>query len=144
MFAHNGELPEIMNHDDFQLKWYFPKGETDSEFAFCFIMDRLRKGGSQSTDLASANVLGDIHAIARQISTLGRFNFLLSDSEHLIAYNDYWDNDELHYVLRSCPCGENGALQHVAVIATNPTTNNENWVKMKTDELIIFSNGIVS
>ncbi len=144
VFAHNGELPDIMNHEDFKLEWYFPKGNTDSEYAFCFIMDWLRDGGSQSVDLASANDIGGIHSIARQISSLGRFNFLFSDSKYLIAYNDHRDDDELYYVLRHCRCGpEDNMDQYVAVVATNPTTDNEDWVKLKPGEMKVFYQGKV-
>ena len=138
VFAHNGELPDIMTHDDFKLKWYFPKGETDSEYTFCFMMDRLRDWFSQSDSFFSK---AKLHQISRKIAELGRFNFLFSDSNFLIAYNDHRDDDELHYVLRECPCGEDDTTQYVAVVATNPTTDNEDWVKMKLDEMVVFYRG---
>lgn len=141
VFAHNGELPNVMNHEDFRLEWYFPKGETDSEYTFCFIMDRLRDGGSHPKDLSSENGLAGIHSTVRQISSFGRFNFLLSDSTRLIAYNDHRDDDELYYVHRQCPCGDGNSIQQVSVVATNPTTDNEDWVRMRPDEMIVFSGG---
>lgn len=142
VFAHNGELPEIIDHKDFRLKWHFPKGGTDSEYAFCTIMDTMRDKLQLSMSHFSKAEFDHIHKTARKISKLGRFNFLLSDSKYLIAYNDRRDDDELYYVLRHCKCGpEDNIDQYVAVVATNPTTVNEDWIKLKPDEMVVFYQG---
>lgn len=42
VFAHNGDVQGIFEDNRFGLNYYFPQGETDSERAFCSLMDRLR------------------------------------------------------------------------------------------------------
>lgn len=144
VFAHNGEVPEIINHKDFQLKWYFPKGGTDSEYEFCYIMDCLRNTSGFSKALFTTAEFDLIYKVASEIALLGRFNFFLSDSKYLIAYNDHRNDDELYYVLRHCKCGHEDIIdQYVAVVATNPTTDNEDWVKLKPGEMIVFNRGKV-
>ena len=41
LFAHNGDLPGIFKADAFQLDRFNPIGETDSERAFCALLDRM-------------------------------------------------------------------------------------------------------
>jgi len=47
VFAHTGELPGLFKDPRFEPGCYFPLGETDSEKAFCSLMDRLRDGLSR-------------------------------------------------------------------------------------------------
>ena len=41
LFAHNGDLPGIFESTEFQPKRFSPIGETDSERAFCVLLDRM-------------------------------------------------------------------------------------------------------
>ncbi|MHA1377888.1 MAG: class II glutamine amidotransferase [Candidatus Helarchaeota archaeon] len=84
VFAHNGtvfERPELRN---FKLNFYFPIGQTDSELAFCYILDKLRENTNLRTQEEKINsLLSSISAI--DVGAFG-FNFLMSDSEYLYAY----------------------------------------------------------
>jgi len=58
--------------------------------------------------------------------------------------NDHRNDDELYYVFRHCKCGsEDNIDQYVTVVATNPTTADENWVKLEPDEMRVFYQGKV-
>jgi glutamine amidotransferase len=41
LFAHNGDLPGIFESKAFQPERFNPIGETDSERAFCVLLDRM-------------------------------------------------------------------------------------------------------
>lgn len=78
-FAHNGTILRDLPKPRF----YTSMGETDSERAFCIIMDRLRDLG-EDADLAVISEV--IERTAREFSSLGDFNFLMSDGERLYAF----------------------------------------------------------
>jgi glutamine amidotransferase len=41
LFAHNGDLPGIFKSNMFETDRFNPIGETDSEFAFCVLLDQM-------------------------------------------------------------------------------------------------------
>lgn len=43
LFAHNGWLPGILDSPGFRSDRYSPVGETDSEQAFCALLERMRE-----------------------------------------------------------------------------------------------------
>jgi len=148
-FAHNGtilgDLPKP--------RFYAPIGETDSERAFCIIMDRLRELGEGAGLEAVYRV---IERSAQEFSSLGGFNFLMSDGERLYAF---WSgHSQLHYVVRAPPHERRVSLidedfevdlseikgpEEVAtLIATKPLTN-ERWIRFPQRRLLIFEDGIL-
>jgi len=86
VFAHNGHLPGIGLDARFALKHFHPVGETDSEHAFCALMDRLhalwRPGTAPSLE-ARMDVVTDF---ATELRELGPANFLYADGEALFAH----------------------------------------------------------
>jgi predicted glutamine amidotransferase len=148
IFAHNGTL------DDFAppLKgWYQPVGTTDSERAFCYILERLRERFPEGQP-PLAEVFDLLTEVTREIAQHGRFNYLISNGEHLIAH--CYDN--LCYILRHAPFAQAHLIDQdvtvdfnalttpddkVAVIATTPLTDNEEWIEMKPGALIAFQHG---
>lgn len=86
----------IISDPEFRLKHYFPVGDTESEYAFYYIMDNLRELGLGTKNVVevSKNVWG----LANKISDYGKFNFLLSNGEYLFAYMN--KPRTLHYPLR--------------------------------------------
>jgi predicted glutamine amidotransferase len=131
--------------------WYTPVGTTDSERAFCYLLERLRlrfPGAQPSLAECEAHV----REITREIASHGRFNYLLSNGEYLFAH--CYDN--LCYVLRHAPFAQAHLIDQdvtvdfnalttpedkVAVIATTPLTDNETWTVMALGELIAFRHG---
>src|SRR5476649_662074 len=80
-FAHNGQLRGVKR---WPLDYYRPIGGTDSEHAFCWMLDQLR---ARWKDAPRPGVLyGAIRDLCRQIEALGIFNLLLSDSRSLYCH----------------------------------------------------------
>jgi glutamine amidotransferase len=130
-FAHNGLVPELVamesaNH----AKACRPRGETDSEFAFCHLLSHVM--GYYPTPSAEKPWLEVLATISELIAGHGKFNFLLSDGEHLIAYG----HDRLHY-LESREDGVESAL-----IATEPLGNTKGWTPFEAGELRIYRAGV--
>jgi predicted glutamine amidotransferase len=148
LFAHNGTLdnfsPELAG-------FYHPVGTTDSERAFCYMLERLREQcpSPQPTLNECFPVLRDITS---ELSQHGRFNYLLSNGSYLIAHC----SDNLCYVLRHAPFAPAHLIDQdvtvdfsalttpddkVAVIATTPLTDNEKWIEMRPGQLLAFQHG---
>lgn len=86
VFAHNGDLPGIANSGTLVLDRHRPVGQTDSEFAFCVLMGRLRtlwQEASPPTLDARLLLLG---AFADELRALGPANFLYADGDTLFAH----------------------------------------------------------
>lgn len=86
-----------LRNERFKPSWHFPLGDTDSEAAFCILMDRLRAALSLEVATSLERKLPVIRAWAHELSEYGTFNVLLSDSEYLYAHR----STNLFYVSRS-------------------------------------------
>jgi predicted glutamine amidotransferase len=148
IFAHNGTLDDFAPELQGQ---YQPVGATDSERAFCYMLERLRARfpAGQPTLRECVDHLREVTA---QIARHGRFNYLLSNGEYLVAHC----HDNLCYILRHAPFAQAHLIDQdvtvdfdalttpddrVAVIATTPLTDNETWTRMQPGELIAFERG---
>ncbi|MBK6648498.1 MAG: class II glutamine amidotransferase [Betaproteobacteria bacterium] len=147
VFAHNGDLLEFAPrlHGSFQ-----PVGNTDSELAFCWIMQELSKShaGVPSVEELSCT----LRELVPRISKHGTFNFLLSNGQALWAHA----STKLCYIVREYPFGEiqlkdddvrvdlselNGPDDRLAIVVTEPLTTNENWTHMNAGDLYTFVDG---
>jgi len=148
-FAHNGKLKGIKR---WQLKFYKPIGTTDSEYAFCWLLDQLRERfvrpprRPQSLRRALKELIG-------RVNDLGCFNVLLSDSRYLYAHC----SNNLAWLTRKAPFGKASLIDAeltvdfskettprdvVTVIATRPLTRDESWTVMDAASLTVFQNGL--
>ncbi len=98
VFAHNGDVRSVFADSRFAPNYYFAQGDTDSERAFCSLMDRLRAALSPDTAVDLSVKLPIIEEWALEVSKFGIFNFLLSDSRYLYAHR----STHLFYVQREC------------------------------------------
>ncbi|MBC7416351.1 MAG: class II glutamine amidotransferase [Herminiimonas sp.] len=152
-FAHNGDLknfhPELAG-------CFVPVGETDSERAFCHMMDRLQQrfpGHACTPSLA--DLFDAVAEFAADIAGYGAFNFMLSNGEVLFAHC----STNLHYVARAYPFSTAQLIdcdlsidfsQHnhrddcMTVIATQPLTSNETWTAFVPGELKMFYEGKIA
>ena len=148
-FAHNGTLegfvPTLQGR-------YRPAGETDSEAAFCHLLQQLRDTfGCRAPDLAALRK--KLQALSAVIADHGAFNYLLSDGQHLFAHC----TTDLCAVRRAAPFGQPELVDCAAVIdlarhnkrsdcmtlvATKPLTHNEAWDIFAPGELKLFLNGM--
>lgn len=148
VFAHNGNL------EGCSLKpgpLFQPIGETDSELAFCLILEFLQKkfpNGKPGLELLTIA----LQEITNQLAPFGPFNYLLSDGEDFWAYC----STQLSYVVREAPFRAAHLIDadltvdfreltrpqdRVAVIATTPLTDDETWTKMEPGQLLAFRDG---
>jgi len=147
-FAHNGQLKGIKNKP---LKRYLPVGTTDSEYAFCWILDRLSEKFPTKPN-GTAQLRKVIEETFRELATHGVFNVLMGDANHLYSYC----STKLSWLTRRAPFEqarlvdaemsvdfqqETSKTDVVTVIATQPLTSNENWTTMANGEFSIFLRG---
>ena len=147
IFAHNGDLKDFAPAHG---AYYRPVGGTDSEQAFCMILENLRQRWSEPPD--EAVLFSEIEHLAREIGAHGVFNFMLSNGEFLIAHC----STHLHYIVRQSPFNtahlvdEDSTIDfarvttpddRVAVIATQPLTDNEHWLPFEPGQLMLFRDG---
>lgn len=147
VFAHNGNLenfhPLLHTHQH-------PVGTTDSERAFCWILQELRK--SHAAMPSATELTLTLQELARTIAAHGTFNFLLSNGETLWAHA----TTELHYIERRHPFAqaqladedlcvdfaqETTPHDRVAVIVTSPLTRNEHWTPLAKGLVHVFADG---
>ena len=147
-FAHNGQLSDYESLADGYSK---PVGETDSERAFCWLLNQLDAEFPYPPTLWEP-VFEFIATRCDELRGLGVYNMLLSDGKYVLAYC----TNNLHHITRRAPFGkaslidedvtidfqrETTAKDVVTVIATQPLTNNEQWQKMNTGEFNAFHFG---
>lgn len=147
VFAHNGDLKEFRPrlHSHFR-----PVGTTDSEWAFCWIMQELHKSHAGVPSIHELTLT--LRELADQISPYGTFNFLLSNGKALWAHA----TTNLCYIERSWPFPKatlsdedltlDFAEKHVpgdrtALIVTTPLTHEEKWIAFEKGELKVFVDG---
>lgn len=87
LFAHNGTLVGIEERCCAETMTYTPMGETDSEKAFCLLLERLRPlwkqhGGPPPLALRMEMFAG----FAAEMATMGSSNFLYFDGDTLFAH----------------------------------------------------------
>lgn len=131
IFAHNGLVPEIVGMEQENLQAVcHPSGETDSEYAFCHLLSHLARDFNHPVAEASMP-FASLAAASELVASLGKFNFLLSDGENLIAYG----HDHLHYLEQ----GDERVTS--AMIATEPLTGDVGWIPFEAGELRIYRFG---
>jgi glutamine amidotransferase len=147
VFAHNGDLKNFAPrlHGSFR-----PVGNTDSEQAFCWLLQELAKSHASVPSIPELTLT--LRELVPQISRHGTFNFLLSNGEALWAHA----STQLYHVVRQHPFGsatlrdEDVSINfaehanpgdRVAVVVTAPLTTNEVWTPFVPGELKVFVDG---
>jgi len=151
VFAHNGDLRGGYKKG-LPLGMYRPVGETDSEHAFCHLLELVRKRGVAQWSHADYAWLEDR---LRRINRFGVFNCLLSDGEHLFAYRGFDEKRTLYFLNRVPPYGrvrlldqdfsiDLGKGRHPGtfgfIVATRPLTD-EAWIPFPGGRLLVFRDG---
>lgn len=148
IFAHNGDLKDFIP----ELSGRFtPVGNTDSERAFCYLLDQLVKRFGY--DEPKLDQVFDLLAeISPSIAEHGTFNFCLSNGQALFTYA----TTKLHWLVRKYPFKPAQLIDievevdfsqvttpedRVAVITTEPLTQNEEWTAFQEGEMILFRDG---
>jgi glutamine amidotransferase len=147
VFAHNGDLKDYHPalHGAFR-----PVGDTDSERAFCWLMQELAKAH------ASVPSIEELSRTLRELlprpAAYGTFNMLLSNGQALWAHGStkLWSIERAHPFTSATLADEDltvnfaehtTAQDRVAVVATEPLTTNETWHPFAAGELRVFAGG---
>jgi glutamine amidotransferase len=147
VFAHNGNLenyhPNI--HASFR-----PVGTTDSERAFCWLMQELAKSHAGVPSIQELTLT--LRELVPRIAKHGTFNFMLSNGQALWTHC----STNLFYVERKHPFAHatladedlsinfahhTQATDRIAVVVTAPLTTNEAWTQFAGGELKVFVDG---
>jgi glutamine amidotransferase len=86
VFAHNGDLRGLPGLDPNALEVFTPVGETDSELAFCLLLESLAPLWLKGQAPSAADRLAVVRTFADDIRARGEANFLYSDGELLFAH----------------------------------------------------------
>lgn len=147
VFAHNGQLKGIKK---WPLLFYKPVGTTDSEYAFCYILDQLRQKFSKEPN--SRKLEKAIENIFKNLREIGVFNALLSQGQFIYASC----SKKLCYITRRAPFGKASLVDDdlqvdfaqettpqdcVTIIATRPLTKDEIWINIIENSTLIFQDG---
>ena len=147
VFAHNGDLKDYHPklHGAFR-----PVGSTDSERAFCWLMQELAKSHASVPDVQE--LTHTLRELIPQITPYGTFNCLLSNGEAMWAHC----STRLHYLVRQHPFSQATLMDEdwtlnfadvaqpgdrAAVIVTQPLTRDEQWTAFAPGELKVFVDG---
>lgn len=149
VFAHNGDLKDFHPrlHGSFH-----PVGSTDSEHAFCWLMQELAKSHASVPDIDELTCT--LRELAPKIARHGTFNFMLSNGQALWAYA----STHLYHIERRHPfvsaqlADEDLSIDfeavttpndRVAIVVTAPLTTNESWTAFNPGELKVFVDGVL-
>jgi len=128
VFAHNGIIPgKTALAGPGAATLCAPSGDTDSEHAFCVVLDRIAAAFAASGTAPDRVWLDALARAAETFASHGRFNFLMSDGEHLIAYG----HDRLNALV----------VAGTAIIATEPLTAEPGWSVFTPGELRVYRRG---
>lgn len=148
VFAHNGTVRAASK---LKLGRFKPIGTTDSEFAYCHLLEGLRSSFKDCPTRPSELWEG-VAEVARGLGARGTFNFLLGDGRHLYARCA----TKLCYIVRRAPFGEahlsdedvavdfstvTGPKDRVAIVSTVPLTKNETWTHGEPGKMWVFDQG---
>ena len=161
-FAHNGGMPGILDAPAFRSSRFAPVGETDSEQAFCALLDAFGALWIKPGEVPPLEArLTIVTAFAARLRHFGPANFLYSDGDALFAHGDRRKSavtgevvaPGLVYSLRGCPPGgatitANGlsvtAADQVVVLVASVPLSAEPWQEMTEGEVTVFRAGQIA
>jgi len=150
-FAHNGELDNLSWLEPFRFR---PIGTTNSELAFCWILDHLTHVFPDHPEDPKALGMA-LQELCDKLRGRGIFNRIMTDSRRFYTYC----STKMCRLTRRAPFGEailndgNMSVNFgevttdrdvVTVVATPPLTDNEEWTSMAEGELCIIEDGEVT
>ena len=160
VFAHNGNLKGFKDAAGLKLGRFLPVGDTDSEWAFCALLDRMTDLWPGTVVVPDLNErLARIACFAESLRSLGPANFIYGDGDALFAHGDKRKQANgalappgLCVLGRRCASESDhfavdgltleAGEQEVALIASVPLTD-EPWQPLAEGEVVALRNGQV-
>ena len=162
VFVHNGNLLGIERSANLEFDRYRPIGTTDSEHAFCVLLERMRMLWKPTT---APPPLQERRSVVSQFAVdlrkLGPANFLYSDGQVLFAHGDRRIQSATGHIAApglcvwSCHCPDPDetaeasgitvapGFQELVLVASVPLTT-DRWRPLVEGELVTVSGGRVS
>ena len=147
VFAHNGDLKDFCPrlHGAFR-----PVGNTDSEHALCWLMQELAKAHASVPSVQELSCT--LRELLPQPARHGSFNLLLSNGQALWAHcsTKLWALERRHPFGAAQLADEDVRVDfaalttpqdRVAIVATEPLTQGEDWQQMQPGEMRVFVGG---
>jgi predicted glutamine amidotransferase len=134
VFAHNGKLPGLHEKDVRPDRRFLPVGETDSELAFCHILEAVVRGIGRDSRFSPEMLVDAIRPTVDELATSGEFNFILGDGECLYVHA----HTNLHVLQRTLSTGADPFK--VILLATAPLTA-EPWRPLAPGSIHVYSQG---
>jgi predicted glutamine amidotransferase len=149
VFAHNGDLKTFAPTLDGP---YRPVGNTDSELAFCYMLQQLRRRFGDTPPGQDA-LTAALRELTAEIAGHGVFNIMLSSGTALYTHCA----TNLYYIVRQFPFAEarlsdddmtvdfsrvTTPNDRVAIIVTEPLTTNETWTRLAPNVMTVFVDGL--
>ncbi|MEA3410627.1 MAG: class II glutamine amidotransferase [Pseudomonadota bacterium] len=159
-FAHNGDLKGLRQSGLLGGGRFQPLGDTDSEYAFCYLMQRMEsvwEGNPMPTIESRKEVVSRFAGVIRE---MGPANFIYSDGQAMFAHGhrrEYGDGSGfrppgLYCLSRCCEAPaphaqlaglsveDVGDRQRVGLVASVPLSD-EPWRPFDEGEILVFSDG---
>lgn len=158
-FAHNGTLETI---EKLKLRRYTPLGETDSEHAFCYILDWIEDNNIHTWN---SKLISAFNKLLCEINDeVNTFNCLISDGVHLFCYSDEnKHNGGLRFVQKELPfkktdlitkeehlgsieiydANKDKSIQTSGYIVVTEELKNESWIEIESGKLVVVKDGIM-
>lgn len=158
VFAHNGHVPDVKTQDRFSSDAFCPIGDTDSEIAFCALLEKIKPLWTDRDTTPDMQArLAVVADFASDLGQLGQANFLYCDGDVLFAHGHrraqadgeikapglYWlhrqcSREDLH--AETSGVSVTSPNQHVILVASVPLTT-EAWVPLQEGEVLAISHG---
>jgi glutamine amidotransferase len=147
VFAHNGDLPPGLIPPS---NTFIPAGSTDSERAFCWILDALSQADVDAAD--GPALFRRLVDCSDHLAGGGIFNGLLSNGHWLFVYC----GTKLHRLTRRAPFStatlsdDDVSLDFstvttpedvVTIVSTEPLTRDEAWLPLQPGEALLLHRG---
>ena len=155
LFTHNGNLKNIEQRLAGEWGRYQPIGSTDSEVAFCVLLERLARLWTKATP-SPADRLAVVARLAAELRGIGPANFIYSDGELLFAHGHRRIQPDrstappgLTLLHRDCVVDRDALAsagvrlddpQMVTLLASVPLTT-EAWRPLREGEIVVVRNG---
>ena len=158
VFAHNGDLHGLERLAGPGPRRFTPIGQTDSELAFCILLQRLAPLWTHAKAPTVKDRLQVVEAFAADIRLLGTANFLYADGDLMFAHGHrrppYVDGRgqpglwrlEQHCALDPAALAAHGVTighregQEISLIASVPLTEDA-WIPFETGEIVVLRQG---
>jgi glutamine amidotransferase len=156
-FAHNGDLRGLAGLVGPAPQRFNPVGETDSELAFCILLERMAPLWARSPTLKHR--LAVVEAFAADIRACGQANFLYSDGELMFAHGHrrppydgdrgqpgLWRMDQVcavdpeNLARSGVRIGRHRQGQEITLIASVPLTEDA-WIPFDEGEVVALRQG---